>query len=43
MKMNRWLAAVLDAAEDDTLVLPWSRKPGRKARKAAARARAEAD
>jgi len=41
MKTRRWLTAVLDAVDDETLTLPWSRGPGRKARKAAARARAE--
>jgi len=42
MHKHRWLIAMIEAAEDDTLALPWSRAPGRKRRKAAARARAMA-
>ncbi len=41
MKQRHWLSAILDAIEDDTIPLPWSRGPKRKMRKAAARARAE--
>lgn len=42
MKQRHWLSAILDAIEDDTIPLPWIRSPDRKKRKAAARARAEA-
>ena len=42
MKKRRWLTAVIEAAEDDIVVLPWTRLKGRKRRKAGARARATA-
>lgn len=40
MQKHRWLIAMIEAAEDETVILPWTRAPGRKRRKAAARARA---
>ncbi len=42
MQKHRWLIAMIEAADDDTLTLPWSRRKGRAKRKAAARARAMA-
>ena len=42
MQKHRWLIAAIEAAEDETLILPWSRAAGRKRRKAAARRRAMA-
>jgi hypothetical protein len=42
MKKRRWLIAMIEAAEDETVILPWSRRKGRAKRKAAARARAMA-
>ena len=42
MKKHRWLTTMIEAAEDEIVVLPWSRRKGRAKRKAAARARAVA-
>ncbi len=42
MQKHRWLIAMIEAADDDTLILPWSRARDRRRRKAAARARAMA-
>ena len=42
MQKHRWLIAMIEAAEDETVILPWSRARGRKRRKAAARARTRA-
>jgi len=42
MQKRRWLKAVIEAAENETLTLPWGRRAGRAKRKANARARAMA-
>ncbi|MEZ5769743.1 MAG: hypothetical protein R3D80_20410 [Paracoccaceae bacterium] len=40
MQKRRWLVAMIETAEIETVILPWSRARDRKRRKAAARARA---
>ncbi len=42
MEKHRWLIAMIETAQIEEVVLPWSRARGRKDRKAAARARAMA-
>jgi len=37
---KRWMKSVIEAAETETVELPWARGERRKTRKAAARARA---
>lgn len=37
---KRWMKAVFEVAETETITLPWTRGSRRRARKAAARARA---
>ena len=40
MQKRRWLVAMIETAEIETVILPWSRARDRKRRKDAARARA---
>lgn len=42
MRKRRWLTTMIETAEDNVVILPWTREKGRARRKAGARARAMA-